>query len=152
MGLGDALRALLDGAAIDGESVAPRASLVGQGVGPAPFKVQQFLVPMPFLSSRSYIFEYSGEPIPRPPCTLGHPVPKTVLLHTYTPTPPPPHLQLAASAALQPLGGGPIHDAVRAGDKAEVTRLLDSGTDINSKDEVSLMNHWDRSWIHRICR
>jgi hypothetical protein len=39
MGLGDALRALLDGAAIDGESVAPRASLVGQGVGPAPFKV-----------------------------------------------------------------------------------------------------------------
>ena len=41
MGLGGgALRALLDGAAIDGESVAPRASLVGQGVGPAPFKVQ----------------------------------------------------------------------------------------------------------------
>ena len=40
MGLGgDALSALLDGAAIDGESVAPRASLVGQGVGPAPFKV-----------------------------------------------------------------------------------------------------------------
>ncbi len=40
MGLwGDALSALLDGAALDGESVAPRASLVGQGVGPAPFKV-----------------------------------------------------------------------------------------------------------------
>ena len=40
MGLwGDALSALLDGAAIDGESVAPSASLVGQGVGPAPFKV-----------------------------------------------------------------------------------------------------------------
>jgi L-threonylcarbamoyladenylate synthase len=35
MGLGgDALSALLDGAAIDGESVAPRASLVSQGVGP----------------------------------------------------------------------------------------------------------------------
>ena len=48
------------------------------------------------------------------------------------------NLQLAVSAGLQPMGGGPIHNATRAGNKAEVTRLLDSGTDINSRHSVSL--------------
>ena len=52
--------------------------------------------------------------------------------------PPSPPLQLAASAALQPMGGGPIHDAAINGNKAEVKRLLDSGTDINSQDGVRL--------------
>ena len=48
-----------------------------------------------------------------------------------------PHYQLTASAALQPTGGGAIHNAAMIGDKAEVKRLLDSGTDVDSKDGVS---------------
>ena len=42
--------------------------------------------------------------------------------------------------ALWTLGGAPIHDAARAGNTAEVKRLLDSGTDAESKDEVSTEN------------
>lgn len=46
-----------------------------------------------------------------------------------------PHLQLAASAVSQPAGGGPLHNAAQAGNKAMVTMLLNFGVHVDSTDK-----------------
>ncbi len=45
--------------------------------------------------------------------------------------------QLAASAAIKLASESSIHDATKDGNSTEITRLLDSGTDLDTNDAVS---------------
>lgn len=44
---------------------------------------------------------------------------------------------MCSLAAVKLASGASMHNAVTCGNKAEITRLLDSGTDVDTKDEVS---------------